>query len=144
LQLIFKKQKALVLSEYGVGGGISQDGSVPATSAAEAGQFPFFGMWGSYSPKIDPWRTIEPESTHIEVRDWRRRFFKETSRWLMTGGGSRYRVDGLYLWALASWDVQAIHYASRSSLGSYRDEHIGTMIKQHNTYVHTAFRRKAA
>lgn len=105
-QLIHNQGKALVLSEYGVGGGVNQNGSVPATTAAEAAQFPFFGIWGSYNPATDPWKTITPETQQIEVRDWRRRFMKETSRWLMAGGGPEYRVDGVYLWALASWDVQ--------------------------------------
>jgi hypothetical protein len=48
----------------------------------------------------------------------------------------------VYLWALASWDVQAIHYASRSGRGSYRDPVIAALIKEHNTYVHAAWRRK--
>jgi hypothetical protein len=42
--------QALILSEYGVGGGIHQNGSVPAKTAAEAAQLPFFGIWGSYNP----------------------------------------------------------------------------------------------
>lgn len=41
----------------------------------------------------------------------------------MDGGGSRYRVDGVYLWALASWDVQVgvlpPAIAARSVLGLY-------------------------
>lgn len=61
----------------------------------------------------------------------------------MDGGGSRYRVDGLYLWSLASWDVQAIHYASSSSEGSYRDPIIAATITQHNKYVHSPYRRRA-
>eukprot|EP00878_Enallax_costatus_P043255 GHUV01051117.1.p2 GENE.GHUV01051117.1~~GHUV01051117.1.p2 ORF type:complete len:160 (+),score=50.77 GHUV01051117.1:74-481(+) len=104
--LVNNKGKALVLSEYGVGGGISQNGNVPATTADEAGEFPFFGIFGNYNPATDPWKTAEPETKQIEVRDWRRHFYKETFRWLMDGGGPRYRVDGVYLWALASWDVQ--------------------------------------
>lgn len=131
-----------MLSEYGVGGGIHQNGSVPAVTAAEAGSLPFFGMFGSYAPEIDPWKTAAPESEAVETRTWRRRFYKETSRWLMDGGGPRYRVDGLYLWALASWDVQAIHYASRSARGSYRDDVVAQIIKQHNAYVHSAAARR--
>lgn len=172
-----------MLSEYGVGGGVHQNGSVPATTAAGAASLPFFGIFGSFDPATggyrrsttgwwrevhgvvrmaahmraralpaaaaaaacaDPWRTNAPESESIEVRDWRRHFYKQTSRWLMTGGGPTYRVDGLYLWALASWDVQAIHYASRSALGSYRDDKITALIKQHNTYVNSASRRRRA
>jgi hypothetical protein len=40
-----------VLSEYGVGGGIAQNGSVPATTMAEASIYPFFGIWGVYDVK---------------------------------------------------------------------------------------------
>lgn len=133
----------------GVGGGISQNGDVPATTGDEAGALPFFGIFGVYDRATDPWRTHEPESVRVEVRDWRRRFYRDTSRWLMrnggepacVGGGRRtsargqglgllclhaggicgrcmtplpkhagvahagpdYRVDGLYLWNLASW-----------------------------------------
>jgi hypothetical protein len=50
-------------------------------------------------------------------------------------------VDAVYLWALASWDVQAIHYASRSAEGSYRDLVIAALIREHNTYVHSPFRK---
>jgi hypothetical protein len=42
--------QALILSEYGVGGGIAQNGSVAATTADEAASLPFFGIFGSYNP----------------------------------------------------------------------------------------------
>jgi hypothetical protein len=61
----------------------------------------------------------------------------------MDGGGSQYRVDGVYLWALASWDVQAIRYASYSSEGSYRDPVIAATVTQHNKHVHAPYRRRA-
>jgi hypothetical protein len=77
----------LVLSEYGVGGGIAQNGSVPARTAEEAGRFPFFGIWGNYDVRTDPWRTFEAESVPVETRDWRRKYFKQTSRWLIANGG---------------------------------------------------------
>jgi hypothetical protein len=51
LQLLNKKGKALILSEYGVGGGIHQNGSVPAQTADEAAALPFFGIFGAYNPK---------------------------------------------------------------------------------------------
>jgi hypothetical protein len=131
LQLLNKKGKALILSEYGVGGGIHQNGSVPAQTADEAASLPFFGIFGAYNPKTgvtagfeaqtcqlcfawrvqchakaptacnplhhehafclfqsswspepcsphtaDPWKTIAPESEHVVVRNWRRRFYK--------------------------------------------------------------------
>jgi hypothetical protein len=47
--LIHRQGKALVLSEYGVGGGVSRNGSVPAATAAEAAALPFFGVFGQYS-----------------------------------------------------------------------------------------------
>jgi len=43
--------QALILSEYGVGGGIAQNGSVPASTADEAASLPFFGIFGSYNPE---------------------------------------------------------------------------------------------
>ena len=50
VQLLNKKGKALILSEYGVGGGIHQNGSVPAQTADEAASLPFFGIFGAYNP----------------------------------------------------------------------------------------------
>ena len=35
--------------------------------------------------------------------------------------GCKYRIDGLYLWNSASWDIQAIYPESTSSEGSYYD-----------------------
>ncbi|KAF8073017.1 rpsQ [Scenedesmus sp. PABB004] len=142
--LTLNKGKALVLSEYGVGGGVHQNGSVPARTAADAASTPFFGIFGSFSDAIDPWCTSAPETQHVEVRDWRRRFYKETSRWLMDGGGSRYRVDAMYLWGLASWDVLGVHYASRGASGSYRDAHVIDTLRAHNELSHHARPRPGA
>jgi hypothetical protein len=52
--------QALILSEYGVGGGVHQNGSVPAKTAAEAAQFPFFGIWGSYNPANGGFNVVCP------------------------------------------------------------------------------------
>eukprot|EP00967_Tisochrysis_lutea_P062447 scaffold80160_cov19-Tisochrysis_lutea.AAC.1 len=44
-------------SEYGLGGGMSMDGSTPAVTAAQAASKPFFGMYPQiYEPGKDPWR----------------------------------------------------------------------------------------
>jgi len=44
-------------SEYGLGGGMSMDGSTPALTASQAALKPFFGMYPSvYVPEKDPWR----------------------------------------------------------------------------------------
>jgi hypothetical protein len=37
--------------------------------------------------------------------------------------------------------LQAIHYASQSQLGSYRDPVIAKTITEHNAYVHSPFRK---
>lgn len=37
--------------------------------------------------------------------------------------------------------LQAIHYASQSQLGSYRDPVIAKTITEHNTYVHSPFKK---
>lgn len=51
--------QALVLSEYGVGGGVSPNGDIPATNASQAGETPFFGVFGSYDPAIGEWQPAD-------------------------------------------------------------------------------------
>lgn len=50
-------QAAVPLPAAGVGGGISQNGDVPATTADEAASRPFFGIFGVYNASTDPWQT---------------------------------------------------------------------------------------
>ena len=49
--------------------------------------------------------------------------------------GCQYRVDGIFIWNDASWDVEAIYPESSSSEGSYRDPVIVAAIEAHNAAV---------
>lgn len=40
--------KEIHFIEFGVGGGVNQQGTQKATTAAEAAYYPFFGIYGSY------------------------------------------------------------------------------------------------
>ena len=79
-KLLHDQQKLLILSEYGIGGGSSNNGSVPATTAAEAAATPFFGVFNAYNRSTDPWQTWQPEGVLVETRAFRRHFFVQTSR----------------------------------------------------------------
>ena len=46
--------KELWWNEYGVGGGASQNGNVPAKTAAQAAATPFFGVFGAYQKARRP------------------------------------------------------------------------------------------
>lgn len=47
-------------SEYGLGGGMSMDGSLAAKTANQAASKPFFGMYpAEYTPSKDPWSVPE-------------------------------------------------------------------------------------
>ncbi len=47
--------KEIVLSEYGLGGGVSADYSTPAASPAAVAANPYWGVDGPYSLARDPW-----------------------------------------------------------------------------------------
>ena len=78
--LLHDQGKLLVLSEYGTGGGTSHNGSIPATTAAEAAATPFFGVFGAYNISTDPWQTWQPDGVLVETRAFRRHFYVQTSR----------------------------------------------------------------
>lgn len=71
--------KKLFWMEYGVGGGISQDGSTVARSAAEAAATPFFGIFGPYNSSRDPF-------ANAAVRGYRNYFFGQTINYLVSRG----------------------------------------------------------
>ncbi|CAL8461829.1 g1360 [Coccomyxa elongata] len=126
--LIFNKGKELFWNEYGVGGGSSQDGNTPAKTAAQAAATPFFGVFGAYTRARDPWQTPE-------VRNYNHYFYRKTLEYLDSRGsctGCQYRVDGVFIWNDASWDVQAVYPESTTSEGSYRDTYLVNLFNQHN------------
>lgn len=126
-----RKGKEVHFSEYGVGGGISQNGDRKATDARGAALYPFFGIFGAYRRATDPWALYDlgqPSAT----RDYLRYFYGKTLEYLRNGTRYKYRVDAAFLWNQASWDIQAIYPESTSSEGSYRDPVVVDMINAHN------------
>ena len=71
--------KELWWNEYGVGGGASQDGQTPATTAAQAAATPFFGVFGSYTSARDPWKTPA-------VKAYNHYFYQQTVAYLDSRG----------------------------------------------------------
>jgi len=83
--LIFNKGKKLYWNEYGVGGGVTQDGKNKATTAAAAAATPFFGVTGRYSRAKDPW-TLFDLATPNPVRDYMRYFYAQTINYANSRG----------------------------------------------------------
>jgi hypothetical protein len=73
--------KELWWNEYGVGGGASQNGNVPAKTAAQAAATPFFGVFGAYQKARDPWQTPE-------VKAYNHYFYQQTLAYLDSRGVS--------------------------------------------------------
>ena len=135
--LIFNKGKKLYWNEYGLGGGTSQDGRAKAVTARDAAATPFFGVSGRYSKAKDPWTLYDP-ATPNPVRDYLRYFYARSIAYANARGrceGCEYRVDGIFLWNDASWDVQGIYPESTTGDGSYRDPVVVAMIEAHNAAV---------
>eukprot|EP01025_Chloroclados_australasicus_P033448 TRINITY_DN3411_c0_g1_i4.p2 TRINITY_DN3411_c0_g1~~TRINITY_DN3411_c0_g1_i4.p2 ORF type:complete len:293 (-),score=39.74 TRINITY_DN3411_c0_g1_i4:562-1440(-) len=130
-------------AEYGIGGGTAQRGFKKAANEAEVAEFPFFGIYGAYNNQTDPWSMWSDQLT--PARRYLHYFYNKTVEMLSaditvnyTASNSQYRteyvypVDGLYIWNLASWDVQAIYPDSTTQDGSYRDEYVAQLIRNHN------------
>lgn len=117
--------KIFLVSEHGVGGGLSKCGNVTARTGEQVGKYPSLGIHFNYKKNMDPWQNSGP-------RDFRRRFYEATSEWLQKSETFTYRVDGLFLWNLVSWDVQGIHPASSSEEGTFSDDLIIALIQKHN------------
>lgn len=132
LQGLMQHGKKIHLSEYGVGGGSSQNGNVKASSAVDAAKFPFFGVFGAYSSGSDPWNPSD-QSGSREVRDYRRYFYTKTLEYLRHERAYKYRVDAAFLWDQSSWDIQGIYPESSTSQGSFRDQALVDLINQHNS-----------
>eukprot|EP00884_Botryococcus_braunii_P003248 jgi/Botrbrau1/12924/Bobra.92_1s0004.1 len=133
VDLIENKGKKLYWMEYGVGGGISQDGNVKARTAAEAAATPFFGIFGPYNPARDPFF-----GDNNPVRGYRNYLFGQTMNYLSSRGaceGCRYHVDGIFLWNDASWDIQGIYPETTTPAGSYRDPFLVDLISRFNSEV---------
>ena len=95
--LIFNKGKKLYWNEYGVGGGVTQDGKNKATTAAAAAATPFFGVSGRYSRAKDPW-TLFDLATPNPVRDYMRYFYAQTINYANSRGVSKSWEEGGRVW----------------------------------------------
>jgi hypothetical protein len=64
LEKVINSGTELVFNEFGVGGGASVVGDQPARTVLQAADYPFFGVYGPYTRKLDPWRTYLPGGLH--------------------------------------------------------------------------------
>jgi hypothetical protein len=126
LDLINRKGKQLVISEWGIGGG-TPEGKKIAPDLEYVAANPFFGLWYPYAYDKDPW-------TNPEYNAYRRKVHKATAEWLKSRGGPRLRVDGLYTWNAGSWDSLGVNV---NSGGSWIDPQIQSMVRAHNAYVNS-------
>ena len=93
-------------NEFGCGGGASVSGDAPARTVEDAEAYPFFGVYGPYTRKLDPWRNYLPAGVLSGTRQYQQRWYAAACLWLLRKGGPTWRVDHVFLWNLNSWDVQ--------------------------------------
>lgn len=67
-----------------------------------------------------------------------RQLYNMTARYLAAGGHLAFRVDGLFLWGCASWDLLGVHHGSYSTAGSYREPGVVAIVRSHNAAVSSA------
>lgn len=118
-------------SEYGLGGGTSQNGDRPATTAEESAYTPFFGIGGSYACSKDPFDMCHPDVPN-PVRDYRRYYYAKSAEYFQKGGCKYKGTKRAFIWSLGSWDVLAIYPGDRSSEGSWTDPVVVQTINCHN------------
>jgi len=117
--------KPFVYSEQGLGG-YNQEGNAIAPDLATLSKFPMRGKWlSSYIADKDPWQ-------RAQYRQYRRQLYKLLSDWAAQGGGPTYRIDGIYIWSVGTWDVQGVHPSSNSWAGSFADDVICNDLRANN------------
>lgn len=117
--------------EFGMGGGVSNRNNMPAKTAQQAAETPFFGVGGSYTCANDPFQMCYPDTPN-EVRDYRRRYYEEAAKYFQSGGCDYSGVTVAYLWGLGSWDVLDIYPGDDGSEGNYKDPVVIETIENHN------------
>jgi hypothetical protein len=127
--------KELVFNEFGIGGGVSVTGDAPARTVEQASSYPFFGVYGPYTRKLDPWRNYLPPYVVSGTREYMHDWYRAASVWLQRKGGPTWRVDHAMLWSLNSWDVLGISVESNTREGSYRDAEAAAIVRAHNLKV---------
>ena len=118
----------LQYSEFGIGGGNSYAGTTAAKTPGEVALRPFFGVYGAYNPATDPWQV--PAN-----RAFLREYYSKAVQWLAAPEKTTYRVSTVFIWSMASWDVLGIYPESSNALGSYQDDVIVKLVREHNTAV---------
>jgi hypothetical protein len=66
-----------------------------------------------------------------EYRDFRRSLYKQMSSWASSGGGPQYRIDGIFMWSVGTWDVLGVAPGSAGG-GSFADPVIADYIRKGN------------
>ncbi|KIZ00733.1 hypothetical protein MNEG_7227 [Monoraphidium neglectum] len=127
LKQLLDSGKKLVISEWGVGGG-TQDGGSIAKSTKDVAGYPFFGLWYPYAASKDPWR-------NADYNEYRRYLYRMTAQWLVNGGGPQFPLYKLYAWGAGSWDAMGVHFQSGDASGSWADPEIIQIVKDHNGKV---------
>ena len=133
----------LQYSETGIGGGASQDGRTPATSAAEAARRPY---WGIQGPPMgdgsnDPFRMDMCDASGAcldtnEIREWRRTFYRAFSEYLSGQGECQWSgyIDDVYLWATGSWDILGLYPPDQG----WADPAVIELLVEHNAKMRPA------
>lgn len=121
--------KKFFMNEFAIGGGISECGNVLAPTGPQAGLFPWLGNTKQFlGPQSNPLR-------NPAVLDYVHRYYAKGME-LFRMGGRDWKVDGVFLWNVVSWDVQGIHPASGKYGGSpeetYADKTVTGWVKEHN------------
>ncbi|KAI8466530.1 MAG: hypothetical protein J3K34DRAFT_433433 [Monoraphidium minutum] len=133
---MFKENKPFVYSEQGLGG-CQSNGDV-APDVGWVAKHPFWGLWPRrYETWLDPWQ-------RGAYRDYRRRFYSALAKFAQNGGGPQYRVDGIFLWSVGTWDVHGVHPVSSSDQGSFKDGVIAGYIREANKAANSAAPRPDA
>ncbi|GIL64350.1 hypothetical protein Vafri_18320, partial [Volvox africanus] len=123
--ILHRRRIDLHYSEFGMGGGASPLGTVPARSPDQASRMPFYGVWGAYRGNSDPWAPPK-------MRSFMHSFYRKTLDWLAQGGGPTYFVSHCFLWGMGSWDVLGIYPESTTPQGTYRDPTVVKAVQAHN------------
>jgi hypothetical protein len=118
---------SLHFSEFGIGGATCSGNGNPASTGIQATPCPWFGMFGTFDPDTNPWRTQS-------MYDFQTFYFSQLIEWVKGGTDPRYPVDVVYLWNVASWDVAGIYHDSFSSNGTYKNKDAMGLIKKYNDF----------
>lgn len=98
LSLYVSKNKKLIFSEVGIGGGTSSyDGKTIAATPQIAASVPHAGITVN---GVNPW-------DNFALKDLRRTFYRELSRFF--NEKANYQVQDAYIWNANSWDVLGLY-----------------------------------